>query len=148
MARLNFAIMVGFALLVAILMIAGAPWIVRLILGPGYEFVVPVLQVIAIVLPFSAASNMIAVQWMLPLGLDRAMVKVTFVAGVVGVAGTALFGWLYGAMGVAVLTVFTEIGLLVGTILILRSMGAPTFWGSERKSSQTMSQDRNPSDAG
>jgi O-antigen/teichoic acid export membrane protein len=137
MARLNFAIMAGFGLLVSVLMIAGAPWIVRLILGPGYEFVVPVLRVIAIVLPFSAASNMIAVQWMLPLGLDRAMVKVTFVAGVLGVAGTGLFGWLYGAMGAAIYAVVVEVSLFMGTIATVRSLGVPRFWGKQEASSNS-----------
>jgi PST family polysaccharide transporter len=131
-ARLNFAVMAGFGLLVGLIMFAFTPLITYVILGPGYEFVAPILRVIALILPISAASNMIAVQWMLPLGLERLMVRISLIAGLSGIAGCALFGWLYGAMGAAISSVLVEVGLLIGTILTLLWCKHPTFWGEEK----------------
>jgi PST family polysaccharide transporter len=122
-ARLSFAVMVGFGSLAGISIFLLAPLIVKILLGPAYEFVTPVLRIVSLALPFAAASNMLGVQWMLPLGLDRTLVKATLVAGLLNLAGCAILGYLYNAMGVAVTMVSVEAVLLISILIALARAG-------------------------
>ena len=122
-ARLSFAVMVAFGLLAGGAIFLLAPLIVKLLLGPAYEFVTPVLRVVSLALPFAAASAMLGVQWMLPLGLDRTLVRMTFIAGLLNLAGCFILGWLYGAMGVAVTMVGVEAVLLLAILTALGRAG-------------------------
>ena len=126
-ARLSFAVMAGFGALAGAAILLLAPLIVNILLGPDYEFVTPVLRVVALALPFAAASSMLGVQWMLPLGLDRTLVKATLVAGLLNVAGCVVLGSLYSAMGVAVTMVGVEAILLAAILFSLRRAGQLGF---------------------
>jgi PST family polysaccharide transporter len=126
-ARLSFAVMVGFGALAGAGIFLLAPLIVRVLLGADYEFVTPVLRTISLVLPFAAASNMLGVQWMLPLGLDRTLVKATLVAGLLNVLGCVVLGSLYSAMGVAVTMVAVEAVLLASILVSLLRAGQLGF---------------------
>lgn len=116
-ARLSFSVMAGFGALAGAAIFLLAPLIVNVLLGPSYEFVTPVLRVVSLALPFAAASSMLGVQWMLPLGLDRTLVGMYLIAGLLNVAGCVVLGSLYSAMGVAVTMVAVE-AVLVAAILI------------------------------
>jgi PST family polysaccharide transporter len=122
-ARLSFAVMVAFGSLAGGAIFLLAPLIVKLLLGSAYPFVTPVLRVVSLALPFAAASAMLGVQWMLPLGLDRTLVKMTFLAGLLNLAGCFILGSLYGAMGVAVTMVGVEAVLLFAILVALRRAG-------------------------
>jgi polysaccharide transporter, PST family len=126
-ARLSFAVMVGFGSVAGAGIFLLAPTIVWLLLGAEYGFVTPVLRTISVVLPFAAASNMLGVQWMLPLGLDRTLVRATLVAGLLNVLGCAILGSLYGAMGVAVTMVAVEAVLLASIAVSLLRAGQLGF---------------------
>lgn len=126
-ARLSFAVMVGFGSVAGAAIFLLAPAIVWLLLGADYEFVTPVLRTISLVLPFAAASNMLGVQWMLPLGLDRTLVKATLIAGILNVIGCAVLGSLYSAMGVAVTMVAVEAVLLLSIAVALLRAGQLGF---------------------
>ena len=126
-ARLSFAVMVGFASLAGAAFFLLAPLIVRLLLGGEYEFVTPVLRTVSLALPFAAASNMLGVQWMLPLGLDRTLVRMTLIAGLLNVASCVVLGSLYGAMGAAVTMVAIEAALLALILIALGRAGQLGF---------------------
>lgn len=122
-ARLSFIVMAGFGSLAGAAIFLLAPLIVRILLGPAYEFVTPVLRVVSLALPFAAASSMLGVQWMLPLGLDRTLVRMTLIAGLLNVAGCVVLGSLYSAMGVAVTMVAVEAVLLAAILIALGRAG-------------------------
>lgn len=122
-ARLSFVVMAGFGSLAGAAIFLLAPPIVKILLGPAYEFVTPVLRVVALALPFAAASSMLGVQWMLPLGLDRTLVGMTLIAGLLNVAGCVVLGSLYSAMGVAVTMVAVEAVLLAAILIALGRAG-------------------------
>lgn len=126
-ARLSFAVMVGIGSVAGAAIFLLAPLIVWVLLGAEYEFVTPVLRTISLALPLAAASNMLGVQWMLPLGLDRTLVKATLVAGILNVVGCALLGSLYSAMGVAVTMVAVEAVLLAAILIALGRAGKLGF---------------------
>lgn len=122
-ARLSFFVMAGFGSLAGAAIFLLAPLIVRILLGPAYEFVVPVLRIVALALPFAAASGMLGVQWMLPLGLDRTLVGMVLIAGLLNVAGCVVLGSIYSAMGVAVTMVAVEAVLLAAILIALARAG-------------------------
>ncbi|HYD36835.1 MAG TPA: oligosaccharide flippase family protein [Allosphingosinicella sp.] len=129
-ARLSFVVMAGFGSLAGAAIFLLAPVIVRVLLGPDYEFVTPVLRTVSLALPFAATSSMLGVQWMLPLGLDRTLVGMYLIAGLINVAGCVVLGSMYSAMGVAVTMVAVE-ALLVA--LILAALGRAGHLGFLRR---------------
>jgi PST family polysaccharide transporter len=90
--------------------------------------VVPVLQIVAVVIPINAAASMIGVQWMLPMGLDRALVRVTVLGGLVNVAGMLILGPALGAVGAAITTVAMEAVILIGLLIAASGAGKVRFW--------------------
>ena len=127
-ARLSFAVTLGFGIVAGALLLVFAPWVVSVLLGPGYEFVVPILRIVAVAMPFAAAGNMLAVQWLLPLGLDRTLVRITLAAGLLNVAGCLLLGRLYGATGAAATLVAVEAGMALALAAVIRRSSGSTFW--------------------
>ena len=127
-ARLSFAVMTGSGIVIGGLLFVLAAPVVRILLGTNYEFVIPVLRMVSLSLPFAAASSMIGVQWMLPVGLDRQLVRITLVAGLLNVAGCAILGATFGAMGVAITMVAVEALTLVLMLVTLRHAEQAGFW--------------------
>jgi PST family polysaccharide transporter len=127
-ARLSFAVMTGFGAAIALALFLLAPLIVSILLGPAYGFVVPILRITTIALPFAAASSMLGVQWMLPLGMDKQLVRITFGGGVLNVIGCAVLGYYFGATGVAGMMVAVETGMAITMVLVLHRLRQATFW--------------------
>jgi PST family polysaccharide transporter len=127
-ARLSFMVMTGLGLAMGAMMIVLAPMVVQILLGPGYEFVTPILQIASIAIPITSASGMVSVQWMLPLGLDASLVKITVAVGALNVVAFAVLGSLYGALGAVIAMVVVEAASLGGMVLALRRHGGEGFW--------------------
>jgi PST family polysaccharide transporter len=86
----------------------GAPFLVRILLGPMFDPTVPVLRVLALLLPLIAVSNVLGIQWMLPLGLDHVFNRIILAAGVLNLS---LAYWLaprFAEMGMAWAVVIAE----------------------------------------
>ncbi|MCY3131480.1 flippase, partial [Acinetobacter baumannii] len=66
--------------------LALARLLVRFLLGEGYEPAVLPLRILALLLPLIALSNVLGIQWMLPLGLDRSFNAIIVGAGLVNLA--------------------------------------------------------------
>src|SRR5437867_11500652 len=85
LTRTSLFVMGGTACAIGVLVFFGAPFLVRVVLGPGFEPAVVVLRILACLPPLIVASNVLAVQWMLALGLDRLVNTLMFSAGVLNV---------------------------------------------------------------
>lgn len=78
-----------------------APFIVRVMLGDGYEAAVPVLRVLSLLLPVIAVGTVLGMLWAVPAGRDRLLLRATAAAGLLNLA---LVPWLvprYAAVGMA-----------------------------------------------
>ncbi len=62
-----------------------APWIVRVFLGNGYEPAITVVRILAFLHPVIALNNMLGIQWMLPLRMDRVFNGITISAGLLNI---------------------------------------------------------------
>jgi polysaccharide transporter, PST family len=100
-----------------------APLLVRVILGPGYDHAVPVLQILALLPPLIALSNVFGIQWMLPLGMDRPFNTIILLAGAINLALAVILAPSYAAIGMACSVVTAESFVTGGIYLLLRWRG-------------------------
>lgn len=97
--------------------------IVRVVLGPGFQPAVPVLRVLAGLVPAMALSLALGIQWMLPLGLDSTFNRIILGAGILNVVLAVFLAPLYAQMGMACSVLTCEIFVTVGMYIALRRRG-------------------------
>ena len=119
MARITLLLLsvvgLGFSVFVMVL----APWLIGLVFGAGYEQAVPVLRVLALVIPLSIINDALAAQWLIPHGLDRPLSHTILAAAVIAVGLAFLIVPTYEALGMAWVTVTVELIILGGLVLTL-----------------------------
>lgn len=92
----------------SIVLFVGAPWIVQTILGSGYESSIPVMRILA-PLPFLiSVSNVLGVQIMFPLRMERAVAIIVLCAGAINVGLAVLLAPVWLAVGMAVAVLISE----------------------------------------
>ena len=105
----------------------GAPWLVRLLFGAGYERAVPVLRVIGFVCPFAVLSGLLGIRWMFPLGHERIYNRIVMAGAVIDLAVVfALTPWL-GELAAAYALLTTEIFIAVAVFFTLWKMRLNPF---------------------
>lgn len=119
-AFLTTGVTIIFGLVSGAAILAFTAPIIEVILGPGYESVIPVLRVAACALPLAAASNMLAVQWLIPFGLDTPLVRITFAAGTANAIGCLALGYWLGALGAAIAILVMEAAMVGSFLYVLR----------------------------
>jgi len=125
-----------------------APLIVSLVLGPGYEPTVPALRLLALLVPLTAVSNVLGMQWMLPLGLERALNALVIGAGLLNILLGALLAPQFAHMGMATAVVVSEAAVTAGILVILSQRRLlPKFGFREAKQSEGITAGVEPSGA-
>lgn len=94
----------------------GAPLLIRLVLGPGFERSIPALRVMSLVPPLMAITVVFGVQWMLPLKMDRQFTAIIFMAGVLNVLVAPMLARSFGEVGMASSVVMAEAAAAGGII--------------------------------
>jgi PST family polysaccharide transporter len=116
--RFSVYLTLGAGLTAGVALLSAAPWLVRVILGRGFENSIPILRLFSLLPAMIAGSNVLGIQWMLPLRLDKEFNAIILSAGVCNVVLALLLTPHYQQMGVAVSVVLAEI-LVTGSILRL-----------------------------
>lgn len=119
LTRISLGIMTLGGSLLGVAAAAGAPLIIRILLGPGYEEAIPVLRVLALLLPAIAASTVLGIQWMLPLGMDGAYNAIVISAGIVNVVLAVCWASRWQQIGMAWAVVVTEYLVTVAIWVVL-----------------------------
>jgi PST family polysaccharide transporter len=104
---------------IAIGALAGAPWIVRYFLGPSFGPAVVVIRVLCILIPMVAISNVLGIQWMLPLGMDWIFNAIVVSAGVTNIAVMLIIAPSYAHIGAAIAAVVAEIFVTLAMLAVL-----------------------------
>jgi PST family polysaccharide transporter len=120
LTRTSLFLMGGAGCVIGVLVFLGAPLLVRLVLGPGYEPAVVVLRILACLPPLIVASNVLAVQWMLALGLERLVNRLMFAAGVLNILLAVVLVPRYMHVGMAIAVVTAEALVTFGLYSIVR----------------------------
>lgn len=110
-----------------------APVLVRVLLGPAYASAVPVLRVLALLLPLIAVGTVLGVQWALPWGLDRPFYRLVIAAGVINVLLAAVLARPFGALGMAWSAVLSEAVVVIGLVWVLVRSGGEIWNGIWRR---------------
>lgn len=120
LARVAIALMGAAGAMLGALVFALAPFLVRVILGPGYSEAVPVLRIMALLPPLIALSYVFGLQWMLPLGMDRAFNTIIVSAGVINVGLAVALAPIHLAEGMAWSVVTAETFVTISIYAVLR----------------------------
>lgn len=123
-ARASLAVTAVLGLSLAAATAVLAPWIVHLVLGRGYGDAVPLVRALAPLIVIVPLGGVLGLQWMLPLGHDRAFLAVVLGAGLLNLAGVLTLVPRFGAAGMAVAVVGAETAVMVGMWLALARRGA------------------------
>jgi PST family polysaccharide transporter len=117
-------------MLLGLTLTLGAPWLVSLLFGAGYDRAVPVLRVLGFVCPFSALNGVLGIRWMFPLGHERAYNRIVMAGAVLDVALVlALTPWLQ-ELGAALALLITEMFITATVFVVLWKMRINPFQSS------------------
>lgn len=94
--------------------------LVRLLLGSDYVASVEVLRILAWFLPFNAIRSVLGLQWMAPLGLERIYAYFLLAGIALEIVAAYTLVPLYGAVGMAVSVVLTELAVALTVHLYLK----------------------------
>jgi PST family polysaccharide transporter len=131
LARISAAVTIGASILLCLGLILAAPLVIRLVLGAEYEGAVPLLRILALLVPIITMSGVLGVQWMLPLGMDRPFMRIVAIAGVLNVALGAFLSAQFGAFGMSCAVVGSELFVTVAMFFVVAGSGH-VFWKVER----------------
>jgi len=92
-----------------------APVVAQLLLGAAFGPAIPALRVLSLLPPLIALSNVLGIQWMLPLGLDRPFNGIILAAGVLNLGLAYLLAPRFGHVGMAWAVVGAE-AFVTGTM--------------------------------
>jgi PST family polysaccharide transporter len=106
--------------LFAMVLFFAAPLLIRLALGPAFAAAVPVLRVLAVMVPLMTVASVVVFQWMLPLGLDSQFNYVVLTTGVVNIGVGIVLASKYGATGMAVSAIVAQTAGMVLMEWLLR----------------------------
>jgi len=117
--RLSVLLHVSVGFVLAGILYAAAPLIVRIGLGPGYEAVVRIVRVMSALLPMLACTLVMGCHIMLPLGMDKQFTAITVVAGFVNLLGAVILVPRYAHFGMAYAVVITFAFVTVAQFVFL-----------------------------
>ncbi len=129
-ARLSLLVSVAGGLVLTGGVFAGAPLIVRVLFGPSYTPAIVVLRIASLVVPLVAASNIMGMQWMLPLGMDHMFNRVVVTAGLLNLFLATLLSYRFGPMGTAWAVVASQSTVTLGMWMSLQR-SRRGFWHGE-----------------
>jgi O-antigen/teichoic acid export membrane protein len=104
----------------SLLMLTLGPIAIKLFYGSKFDAAIPVFQILAVVPLLFALNNILGVQIMLNLGMDKYFLKITASAGILSIVLNFLMISKWGYMGTTFNWLVTEIFLFTSMYLVLR----------------------------
>jgi PST family polysaccharide transporter len=126
-ASITTVIMTAWGILTAGILYLSAPFLISIILGPGYEPAVFVMRILALLLPIMGVSMPLVMLWMIPMGMDRDLMWIAIAAGILHIPLAAFLGFRFAHTGIAGAYVFTEVCSLLATVVLLSRKGSLPF---------------------
>lgn len=123
LAVLTLRARAGLGLITAVVLIALAPLVVELLLGPGLEASTETLRILAVLIPLFAISATLSQHWLLAHGRDATTLRVATSGGVLTLLLTVAMGLTVGIVGVAWALVAVQAGVAASLAYIIRRTG-------------------------
>jgi polysaccharide transporter, PST family len=108
-----------------------APYLILLLLGPGYEGAVPALRWLSMTLFPVGLSIVLGIQIMLPFGMQQSFMWITAGSGLFNLTAIVPLSYFYGATGASISILLTEVmvtslmGFVVWRAGVLSDKGKP-----------------------
>ncbi len=118
-ARVSLGLMAAVGGAFGILLYFAAPLIVHLLLGKNFDGAIPVMRILSLLMPLIAISNVLGMQWMLPLKMDRVFNIIIVSGGILNVALAFLWAPRWQHVGMAAAVVCSEAFVTVGMTSVL-----------------------------
>jgi len=116
-------LLIAFLGLASMIMLVLGPLVIRIFYGHKFEPAIPVFEILAIVPLVFSLSNVLGIQIMMNLGMDKLYFKITASAGILSVLLNLLTVKHWGYMGSTINWLVTEIFLLIAMYIMLRRKG-------------------------
>lgn len=129
-ARLSLIMTVGSGIIFGLTILIGAPFLVHVLLGPGFDRAIPVLRMLSVLPPAIATSNVLGIQWMLPLRLESQFNWVIVAAGFSNIALALTLVPRFGHVGMAVGVDAAEL-IVASSIFVLLRRRRLDPWSAE-----------------
>lgn len=127
LARQALAVMGTGGLLLGVTVFVTAPLLVRVILGPEFLPAVAAVRILSVLFLFVGLSNVLGMQWMLPLGMDYAFNVIILTAGGINLFLAVILAPRYAHLGMAAAVATSEILVTTMMFLWLRKKGLGLF---------------------
>jgi polysaccharide transporter, PST family len=108
LARVTLLLNLSAGVTLALFLGVGARWVVAIGLGTGYEPVVTLLRIFAVFLPINAMNSALIMYWLLPLGLEKPVGRITMAAIVLNLTLAAILAPRFAHVGMAWVMVVAE----------------------------------------
>lgn len=120
LARRSLTVLsIGGALLSAAIFIL-APQIINLVLGSKFSEAASTLRILSLLPVLIGVSNVLGIQWMLPLGMDATFNRIILAGGLLNVTFGLGLAIAFGAIGTAYAVVVTEMFVTMAMFTVLR----------------------------
>jgi PST family polysaccharide transporter len=113
----------GLGVGIGVAIAVAAPFLTRVLFGPGYAPVVGILRILAVLPVVLAVGTTLGIQWVLPMGKETTYNRLVIGAGVLNILLAVLLVPRFGAPGMAVAAVLAEIFVEAGLAVIVFRMG-------------------------
>jgi len=113
-ARQVMLVQVGVAVVATLAILLFAEPLMALFAGPSFGAAVPTMRILALCLVFTALTNALGIQVMLPLNMDRPFATILATAAGIGVATSWVLCPVWQDRGAAVAVLLTEVLIVVG----------------------------------
>jgi polysaccharide transporter, PST family len=111
--RTSFLVVGAIGAAMSLTALFGAPLLVRILLGPGYELSVPILRLLS-PLPFIVAINsVLGIFWAVPMKREKSFLTAILVGGATNLTLVALLVPRFEARGMAISSVMAEVAVFV-----------------------------------
>jgi polysaccharide transporter, PST family len=119
LARTGIAFMTAGGALLAGILCAAAPWVIRILAGPEFTPAVPVLRVMAALPLLLSVTYSVGLQWLLPLGRDKDVNRIILCGGLLNLLAAFLLAPRFGALGMAASVLSAELFVAISMVLVV-----------------------------
>ncbi len=125
LARISTLTMLSLTVVGVAILFVLTPWIIAIVLGNGYDEVVPVLRILLLVVLLHSVNIPLGHHWLIPNGHDGLLTKITATAGFIHIPIALVLASQYAHIGVAWALVGAETIILILLIMIplIKGMG-------------------------
>lgn len=107
-ARRMLIVMSGLGLALSLTLFAGAPAIVRIVLGPEYEPSIMVMRILSVLVFLIGTATVWSTLILIPFNQDLVVTRILFFAGLINVVAALLLVPLLNHIGMAIAVVLSE----------------------------------------